>query len=178
MKVFGICYVVFGLMAVIGAVLDADGVMTAIRRLPTRWMDHICETMYKFIMGHRPGLVMKIDYTPHVDTIPKDRLYQIDFCIGKAEVEWMLMQGQTVKFFTDGRLPVSHTDSSVLEKYIRDRVRHELFKSVVDLTSVRVSNLPSGDVAVNAQLYCRRPKSPQFAWAEKYDMLETRNRFE
>ena len=73
---------------------------------------------------------------------------------------------------------MSYTDRTVLEKYIRDRVRKELFKSVVDLASVRVSNLPSGDVAVNAQLYCRRPKSPQFAWAEKYDMLETENRFE
>ena len=36
MKIFGICYVVFGLMAVIGAVLDDDGVMAAIRQMPTR----------------------------------------------------------------------------------------------------------------------------------------------
>lgn len=143
MKVFGICYVVFGLMAVIGAVLDADGVMAVIRRLPKRWMDHICETMYKFIMGHRPGLLVKLDL-PHVDTIPKDRLYQIDFRIGEADVAWMLEQGKPSRFFEEGCIPVSYTDRSVLEKYIRDRVRHELFKSVVDLTSVRVSNLPSG----------------------------------
>ena len=178
MKLFGICYVVFGLMAVIGAVLDADGVMAAIRRLPTRWMDRVCEKMYKFIMEHRPGLLMKIVYTPQVDTIPRGRLYQIDFRIDEADVEWMRKQGQTPRFFDEGRIPVSYTNELVLEKYIRDRVRHELFKSVVDLTSVRVSNLPSGEVAVNAQLYCRRPKSPQFAWAEKYDMLETENRFE
>lgn len=177
MKLFGICYVVFGLMAVIGAVLDADGVMTAIRRLPKRAMGGLCAKMYKFIMEHRPGLLMKFDL-PHVDTIPKDRLYQIDFRIDEADVEWMRKQGQTPRFFDEGRIPVSYTNELVLEKYIRDRVRHELFKSVVDLTSVRVSNLPSGEVAVNAQLYCRRPKSPQFAWAEKWEMLDTCNRFE
>lgn len=165
-------------MAVIGAVLDADGVMTAIRRLPKIAMDGLCAKMYQFLMGHRPGLLMKIDYTPHVDTILKDQLYQIDFRIGEADAEWMLMQGQTSRFFNEGRIPVSYTNRSVLEKYIRDRVRQELFKSVVDLASIRVSNLPSGDVEVNAQLVCRRPKFPQFAWAEKCDMLETKNRFE
>lgn len=178
MELFGICYVVFGLMAVIGAVLDADGVMAAIRRLPTRWMDHICETMYKFIMGHRPGLVMKIDYTPHVDTILKDRLYQIDFHIDAADAERMMMQAQKPSFFTEGHIPVSRTSTSVLEKYICDRIRLELYKRVIDLVSIRASNLPSGDVAVNAQLVCRRPKAPQFAWAEKCDFLRTENRFE
>lgn len=101
MKLFGILYVVFGLMAVIGSVLDADGVMAAIRRLPTKWMDRICEKMYKFIMEHRPGLLMKFDL-PHVDTIPKDRLYQIDFRIDEADVEWMRKQGQTPCFFEKG----------------------------------------------------------------------------
>lgn len=178
MKLFGICYAVFGLMAVIGSVLDADGVMAAIRRLPTRWMDRICEKMYKFIMEHRPGLPIKIDYTPQVDTIPRDRLYQIDFRIDAVDVEIMRTRMRIPISFLDDRISAPYTSTSELEKYIRDRVRQELFKSVVDLTSVRVSNLPSGEVAVNAQLYCRRPKSPQFAWAEKWEMLDTCNRFE
>lgn len=174
MKLFGICYVVFGLMAVIGAVLDADGVMAAIRRLPTRWMDRICEKMYKFIMEHRPGLLMKIVYTPPVDTIPRDRLYQIDFRIDAVDVEMM----SRPFFFLEERIPAYRTSTSELEKYIYDRVRRELYKLVIDLVSIRVSHLPTGGVSVNAQLVCRRPKAPQFAWAEKYDMLETENRFE
>ena len=177
MKVFGICYIVFGLMAVIGAVLDADGVMAAIRRLPTRWVDRICQKMYKFIMEHRPGLLIKIDYTPHVDTIPKDRLYQINFRIDAADVEMMEMKRIPI-FFMDDRVPVSYTNTSELEKHIRDRVRQELFKRAMDLVSIRVSYLPGGDVKVNAQLVCRRPKAPQFAWAEKWEMLDTCNRFE
>lgn len=178
MKLFGICYVVFGLMAVIGTVLDADGVMAAIRRLPTRWMDRICQKMSEFIIKHRPGLLIKIVYTPHVDTIPKDRLYQIGFCITAADVEMMQTRMRIPIFFMDDRIPVSYTSTSELEKYIRDRVRQELYKRVMDLVSIRVSHLPEGDVSVNAQLVCRRPKAPQFAWAEKYDMLETENRFE
>lgn len=174
MKLFGICYVIFGLMAVIGTVLDADGVMAAIRRLPTRWMDRICQKMYKFIMEHRPGLLMKIVYTPHVDTIPKDRLYQIDFRIDAADVEMMRTQFS----FLDDRISVPYTSTFGLEKYIRDRVRQELYKRVMDLVSIRVSHLPGGGVSVNAQLVCRQPKAPQFAWAEKYDMLKTENRFE
>ncbi len=177
MKLFGICYVVFGLMAVIGAVLDADGVMAAIRRLPARWMDRISEKMYKFIMGHRPGLLMKIVYTPHVDPIPRDRLYQIDFRIDAVDVE--MMSKPLMPFsFLDDRISAPHTSTFGLEKYIRDRVRQELYKRVIDLVSIRVSHLPEGDVSVNAQLVCRRPKAPQFAWAEKYDMLKTENRFE
>lgn len=175
MKLFGLFYVVFGLMAVIGTVLDADGVMAAIRRLPTRWMDRICEKMYKFIMEHRPGLLIKIDYTPQADTISRDRLYQIDFCIAAADVEMMEMKRIPI-FFMDDRIPVSHT--SELEKNIRDRVRQELFKRAMDLVSIRVSHLPGGDVSVNAQLVCRQPKAPQFAWAEKWEMLDTCNRFE
>lgn len=173
-KLFGICYVVFGLMAVIGAVLDADGVMAAIRRLPTRWMDRICEKMSKFIMEHRPGLLIKIVYTPQADTIPKDRLYQIDFRIGAEDVEMM----SRPFFFPEGRIPAYCTSTSELEKYICGRVRRELYERVIDLVSIRVSHLPTGGVEVNAQLVCRRPKAPQFAWAEKYDMLETENRFE
>lgn len=176
MKLFGLFYVVFGLMAVIGTVLDADGVMAAIRRLPTRWMDRICEKMYKFIMEHRPGLLIKIDYTPQADTISRDRLYQIDFCIAAADVEMMEMKRIPI-FFLDDRIPVSYTNTSELEKHIRDRVRQELFKRAMDLVSIRVSHLPGGDVSVNAQLVCRQPKAPQFAWAEKYDMFETENRF-
>lgn len=177
MKVFGICYVVFGLMAVIGSVLDADGVIAAIRRLPTRWMDHICQKMYEFIMEHRPYLLIKIDDMPHVDTIPRDRLYQINFRIDAEDVEMMEMKRIPI-FFMDDRVPVSYTNTSELEKYIRDRVRQELFKRAMDLVSIRVSHLPSGDVKVNAQLVCRQPKAPQFAWAEKYGMLKTENRFE
>lgn len=177
MKLFGICYVVFGLMAVIGTVLDADGVMEAIRRLPKRWMDRICEKMYKFIMEHRPGLLIKIDYTPQADTISRDRLYQIDFCIAAADVEMMEMKRIPI-FFMDDRIPVFYTNTFELEKYIRDRVRQELFKRAMDLVSIRVSHLPGGDVSVNAQLVCRRPKAPQFAWAEKWEMLDTCNRFE
>lgn len=176
MKLFGICYVVFGLLAVIGTVLDADGVMAAIRRLPTRWMDRICQKMYKFIMGHRPGLLMKIVYTPAVDTIPKDRLYQIDFRIDAADVE--MMRTRIPIFFMDDRIPVSYTSTSELEKHIRDRVRQELYERAMDLASIRVSHLPERGVFVNAQLVCRRPKAPQFAWAEKCDMFETENRFE
>ena len=178
MKLFGICYVVFGLMAVIGAVLDADGVMAAIRRLPTRWMDRICEKLYKFIMEHRPGLLIKIDSMPHVDTIPKDRLYQINFRIDAVDVEMMQTRMRIPIFFMDDRIPVSHTSTSELEKYIRDLVRQELYKRAMDLVSIRVSHLPEGDVSVNAQLVSRRPKSPQFAWAEKWEMLDTCNRFE
>ena len=174
MKLFGICYVVFGLMAVIGSVLDADGVMAAIRRLPTRWMDRICQKMYEFIIEHRPGLLMKFVYTPHVDTVPRDRLYQFNFIIAAADVEMMRMQFS----FLDDRISAPHTSTFGLEKYIRDRVRQELYKHVIDLVSIRVSNLPSGGIEVNAQLVCRRPKAPQFAWAEKYDMLKTENRFE
>lgn len=174
MKLFGIFYVVFGLMTVIGTVLDADGVMAAIRRLPTRWMDRICEKMYKFIMEHRPGLLMKIVYTPQVDTIPKDRLYQIDFRIDAADVEMMRIP----IFFMDDRISAPHISTSELEKHICYHVRQELYKHVMDLVSIRVSHLPSGGVSVNAQLVCRRPKTPQFAWAEKYDMLESKNRFE
>ena len=176
MKLFGICYVVFGLMAVIGTVLDADGVMAAIRRLPTRWMDRICQKMSEFIIEHRPGLLIKIDYTPQVDTIPRDRLYQINFRIDAADVE--MMQMRTPIFFMDDRIPVSYTSTSELEKHIRDLVRQELYERAMDLVSIRVSHLPEGDVSVNAQLVCRRPKSPQFAWAEKYGMLKTENRFE
>lgn len=164
MKIFGICYVVFGLMAVIGAVLDADGVMPAIRRLPTRWMDRICEKMYKFIMGHRPGMLMKIVYNPHVDTIPRDRLYQIDFRIDEADVERMRMLDYYHTSLFQGQTTVSHAGDRMLDKFICGRVRQELYKSVIDLASIRVSNLPSGGIAVNAQLVCRRPKAPQFAW--------------
>lgn len=124
MKLFGICYVVFGLMAVIGSVLDADGVMAAIRRLPTRWMDRICEKMYKFIMEHRPGLLMKIVYTPPVDTIPRDRLYQIDFRIDAADVEMMSRPLMPFSFLDDG-ISAPYTSTSELEKYICDRVRQE-----------------------------------------------------
>lgn len=177
MKLFGICYVVFGLIAVIGSVLDADGVMEAIRRLPKRWMDRICEKMYEFIMEHRPGLLMKIVYTPQADTIPRDRLYQINFLIDAVDVERMEMKRIPI-FFMDDRIPVSYTNTFELEKHIRDRVRQELFKRAMDLVSIRVSHLPGGDVSVNAQLVCRRPKAPQFAWAEKYGMLKTENRFE
>ena len=177
MELFGICYVVFGLMAVIGTVLDADGVMAAIRRLPTRWMDRICQKMSEFIIEHRPGLLMKIVYTPQVDTIPKDRLYQINFRIDAKDVEMMEMKRIPI-FFMDDRIPVSYTSTSELEKNIRYRVSQELYKHVMDLVSIRVSHLPEGDVSVNAQLVCRQPKAPQFAWAEKYDMLETENRFE
>ena len=176
-KLFGICYVVFGLMAVIGAVLDADGVMAAIRRLPTRWMDRICEKMYKFIMEHRPGLLIKIVYTPQFDTIPGDRVYQIDFCIDAADVEMMSRPLMPFSFLDDG-ISAPYTSTSELEKYIGGRVRRELYERVMDLVSIRVSHLPTGGVEVNAQLVCRRPKAPQFAWAEKYDMLETKNRFE
>ena len=174
MKLFGICYVVFGLMAVIGTVLDADGVMAAIRRLPTRWMDRICQKMSEFIIEHRPGLLIKIDYTPQVDTIPRDRLYQINFRIDAVDVEIM----QTRFPFLGDRISVPYTSTSELEKYIRDRVRQELYERAIDLVSIRVSHLPEGDVSVNAQLICRQPKAPQFAWAEKYDMLKTENRFE
>lgn len=176
MSTFGILYIVFGLMAVIGTVLDADGVMAAIRRLPTRWMDCIYEKMYKFIMEHRLSLMIKIDSTPQVDTIPRDRLYQINFRIAAADVE--MMQVRTPIFFMDDRIPVSYTSTSELEKHIRDRVRQELYKRVMDLISIRVSHLPGGDISVNAQLVCRQPKAPQFAWTEKYDMLKTENRFE
>ena len=178
MKLFGLFYVVFGLMAVIGTVLDADGVMAAIRRLPTRWMDRICEKMYKFIMEHRPGLLIKTDYTPQVDTIPKDRLYQINFRIDAADVEMMQMWRRIPISFLDDRISAPYTSTSKLEKYICDRVRQELYKRAMDLVSIRVGHLPEGDVSVNAQLVCRQPKAPQFAWAEKYDMLETENRFE
>lgn len=177
MKLFGICYVVFGLTAVIGTVLYADGVMAAIRRLPTRWMDRICQNMYKFIMEHRPGLLMKIVYTPLVDTIPRDRLYQIDFRIDAADVEMMEMMRIPI-YFMDDPIPVSYTNTSELEKHIRDRVRQELYKRAMDLVSIRVSHLPTGGVSVNAQLVCRQPKAPQFAWAEKWEMLDTCNRFE
>ena len=178
MKLFGICYVVFGLMAVIGSVLDADGVMAAIRWLPTRWMDRICQKMSEFIIEHRPGLLIKIDSTLHVDTIPKDRLYQINFRIDATDVEMMQMRMRIPISFMDDRISAPYTSTSELEKYIRDRVRQELFKRAMDLASIRVSHLPSGDVSVNAQLVCRQPKAPQFAWAEKYDMLKTENRFE
>lgn len=174
MKLFGICYVVFGLMAVIGTVLDADGVMAAIRRLPARWMDSICQKMYEFIMEHRPGLLMKIVYTPQVDTIPKDRLYQINFRIDAADVEMMRTQFP----FMGDRVSAPYTSTSKLEKHIRDRVRQEVYKRAMDLVSIRVSHLPTGGVSVNAQLVCRQPKAPQFAWAEKYGMLKTENRFE
>ena len=177
MKLFGICYVVFGLMAVIGAVLDADGVMAAIRRLPTRWMDRICEKLYKFIMEHRPGLLMKIVYTPPVDTIPRDRLYQIDFRIGAEDVEMLSRPLMPFSFLDDG-ISAPYTSTSELEKFIFDRVRQELFQRAMDLVSIRADHLPGGGVSVNAQLVCRRPKAPQFAWAEKYDMFETENRFE
>lgn len=172
MKLFGICYVVFGLMAVIGTVLDADGVMAAIRLLPTRWMTRLCKKMYKFIMEHRPDLLMKIAYTPQVDT--RDRLYQIDFRIDAVDVEMMSKRF----FFHEDPISAPYTSTSELEKYICKRVRQELYERVIYLVSIRVSHLPSGGVSVNAQLFCRRPKAPQFAWAEKYDMFETENRFE
>lgn len=80
--------------------------------------------------------------------------------------------------FLDDRISAPYTSTSELEKYICNRVRRELYERVIDLVSIRVSHLPTGGVEVNAQLVCRRPKAPHFAWAEKYDMFETEKRFE
>lgn len=181
MELFGICYVVFGLMAVIGAVLDADGVMTAIRRLPKRAMDGICAKMYKYIWKHCPSMVKPVYFAaPPVRNIPNDRLFEFNFIIGWIDVENFrsMSKGEYESLLLKGHIPYNFSKNFVLDKFIRERVRREFCNRILDFVSIRAFNVPSGDVKVNAQLVCRPPKSPKFAWAEKEEMFETENRFE
>ncbi|MFW5563426.1 MAG: hypothetical protein ACOCNX_00865 [Prevotella sp.] len=181
MSTFGILYIVFGLIAVVGCVLDADEPRRFICNDKGMRTRYFCAKMYKYIWKHCPSMVKPVYFAaPPVRNIPNDRLFEFNFIIGYIDVENFrsMSKGEYESLLLKGHIPYNFSKNFVLDKFIRERVRREFCNRILDFVSIRAFNVPSGDVKVNAQLVCRPPKSPKFAWAEKKEMFETENRFE
>lgn len=183
METFGICYLVFGLIALAGCVLDADEPRQFIHDFPKRKTDYICEFMYKYILEHRPSYIQKIDFGPSpITDIPKDRVYDFTFRMSEQEVDVFrqIPEEQIASYLRNGGyLPVGGQSQYVeLEKHIREVVRRKFYNEILNFVSIRVSFCPGGGIEVNTELVCRRPTEPRFAWATKNEMFLTSNRFE
>lgn len=193
MEIFGLSYLVLGLIAVAGCVLDADGVIEAILNLPTRMMDFVCEVMRKFLQTHRPTWIQKIDFGPlPITDIPKDRIFDVSFIVGETDVEYFRRKSKD-NFERDLSWAYTNiperdrgamleacsgcSENRELEKFIRERVRRYFYERIFDFVSIRIITLPSGDIKVNTELVCRQPNEPRFAWAETEEMLVTSKRF-
>lgn len=181
MEIFGICYLIVGLLAVAGCVLDADEPKAFIRNLPDKKTDRLCSLMYKYILAHRPYMVQKIDFGPlPITNIPKDRIYDIDFRINEEEVQNLCGMSPEQMFVpgTPIRIPIDyHADCKYLNHFISLSVRQKIYEHVLDFVSVRAAFNPGGSVSVNAELVVRQPESPQFAWVDSKDDFLTEKRF-